>query len=137
MVEMFQAILAAVAAILEMLLVIGRWLLPWLPLAAWCAWWLWCVSWKDAWPILARGAWLVVVLLVLCSALAWSAIFPSTCNCIGVPLPNFWWQLGATSALALLALLCGWVQGRMGWAPPTVSFEPPAPQPEAHGHGHH
>jgi hypothetical protein len=100
----------------------------------WCAWWLWCVNWKDAWPVLARGAWIVVVLFVIGSAMAWSAIFPSTCNCLGFPLPNFWWELGATTGLALLALLCGWVQGRLGWAPPEVSFEPPPPQPGAHGH---
>src|SRR4051794_25557032 len=85
-----------------------RLLLPWLPGGLWCAWWLWCVNWKRAWPVLARGGWLVVVLLTLVSALAWSAISPSSCRCLGFPLGNYWWQLGACTSLALVALFCGW-----------------------------
>jgi hypothetical protein len=98
----------------------------------WCAWWLFCVNWKAAWPILARGGWVVVVLFVITAALAWSAIVP-TCDCLGFPMPAFWWELGSTASLALLALFCGWLQGRIGWLPPEVSFEPPA---ETHAHGH-
>ncbi len=113
-------------------------ILPWLLLVVWCAWWLWCVNWQDAWPILARGGWVVVVLFVLVGALAWAAVLPSRgpWEKQGVPLPNFWWQLGGTTLLALLALLCGWVQGRLGWAPPPVTFEP-AVLTQAHGHGEH
>jgi hypothetical protein len=110
-----------------MTLAILQWLLPWLVLALWCAWWLWCVNWKDTWPVLARGGWVGVVLLVLTIALAWSAMYPAK--------PNFWWQLGCTSALALVALFCGWAQGQLGWEPPPVTFEPAA-HGHDHGHGH-
>ena len=109
-------------------------LLALLPAGLWCAWWLWCVNWKDVWPVLARGAWLVVVLLVLSSALAWSAIFPSTCNCIGVPLPNFWWQLGYVAMLVAVALFCGWLQGVFRWTPSEISLDPPAPSEHAAHH---
>lgn len=111
------------------------WLLPG---GLWCAWWLWCVNWKKAWPALAAGGWAVVVLLVFVSALAWSATFPvDSRRFLGVPLPGFWYHLVACSALALVALFCGWVQDRMGWAPAEVSFDPPAQEHGHHGpHGH-
>jgi hypothetical protein len=111
------------------LAVLGYALLPWLPGGLWCAWWLWCVNWKRAFPVLARGGWVVAVLMVFVSALAWSSIFPSRYS--GVP--NFWWQLVACATLALLALLCGWLQGWLGWTPEEVSFDPPA---DAGDHGH-
>jgi hypothetical protein len=111
-------------------------LLQLLPGGVWCAWWLWCVDWRKVWPVLAKGAWLVVVLLVFTSALAWSSIFPYTCTCLGFPLPNFWWQLGACATLALVALFCGWLQGQLGWAPTEVSFDTPSAAHGHHGAGH-
>jgi hypothetical protein len=105
------------------------WLLPFLlgliPPLLWCAWWLWCVDWTKAWPVLAKGGWAVCVLLGLIVALAWWAVFPR-----GALL----WHLGAVAALACLALFCGWVQGKFGWTPAEVTFDPPTPD---HGHGHH
>ena len=64
------------------------------------------------------------------SALAWSGVFPER----HFGLPNFWGQLLACTLLALVALLCGWLQGRLGWTPAEVSFEPPA---DSGDHGHH
>jgi hypothetical protein len=123
----FAAFLGQLATVLAIL---GRALLPWLPLGVWCAWWLWCVNWKRAFPVLAKGGWVPVVLLVFTSALAWSGVSPSKYY----GMPNFWWQLVACTALALVALLCGWLQGRFNWTPAEVSFDPPAD----HGdHGHH
>jgi hypothetical protein len=107
---------------------IGYWLLPWLLAAGWCAWWLWCVNWNDAWPVLARGGWVVVVLFVLAGALAWNAIFPESPS-----LPGYWPKVGVTAGLALVAVLCGWAQGQIGWVPPEVTFEPPVAE---YGHVH-
>jgi hypothetical protein len=122
----------------ETLAEVLRVLLWLLPGGLWCAWWLWCANWKKAWPVLAEGAWVVVVLVVFLSALAWSATFPvhGSRRFLGVPLGNFWYHLVASSALALVALFCGWLQGRLGWAPAEVSFDPPPPEP-AHGHHGH
>src|SRR5216683_3013877 len=52
----------------------------WLLLTAWLAWWLWGVNWKQAWAVLAQGAWLPVLLLMIVGALVWSQISPSDCN---------------------------------------------------------
>jgi hypothetical protein len=111
-------------------------LLQLLPVGLWCAWWLWCVNWKKAWPVLAEGGWVPVVLIMVVAALAWSRIWPMTCNCLGFPIPNFFWQLGGVVSLTLLALFCGWVQGRLDWTPNEVSFDPPAQEHGHHG-GHH
>jgi hypothetical protein len=108
------------------------WVGPLLAFVLWCAWWLGCVNWKKTWPTLAGGGWLPVVLLTFIAALAWSSIAPASGRWLGVAVPNFLWQLAAVGLLAAVALLCGWVQGQLGWTPAEVSFEPPA---AGHGHG--
>jgi hypothetical protein len=118
---------------LDWLFSVLLWLLP---VAVWCAWWLWAVSWRRVWPVLAEGAWVPVVLLMVLGALVWSQVAPRPCDCLVlVRLPNFWWQLGGVAALAAAALFCGWLQGKLDWGPPEVSYEPAAPA-EGH-HGHH
>jgi hypothetical protein len=103
-----------------------------LPALLWCAWWLFCVNWKKAWLVLAAGGWVPVVLLMAIVALAWSRISGAPCNCLGFTIANFYWQSLAVIGLTLLALFCGWAQGRLDWTPAEVSFDPP---PE-HGHDH-
>lgn len=103
--------------------VVWQWVLPLLPLVAWCAWWLWCVNWEKAWPALARGGWIVVALLGLVLALVASVLSTGKGW-------NFWWHLGAVTALILVALLCGWLQGKLGWTPGPVTLYP------VHDHGH-
>jgi hypothetical protein len=117
-----------------------RWLeflpafLPWL---VWCVWWLWAVNWRKAWPMLAEGGWVPVVLLLILASLAWAMIDARPGSLLGlVTLSNGWWQLGNVVALAALALFCGWLQGYLAWTPPEISVEPPPPE---HGtlHAHH
>ena len=110
----------------------------WLLLIAWLAWWLWGVNWKNAWTVLAQGAWLPVLLLMIVSALVWSQIAPSDCSCLGfVRVANFWWQLGGVGLLVAVTLFCGWLQGVLGWTPSEISLEPPPAPALEHGHGHH
>jgi len=116
-------------------------LLALLPGGLWWAWWLWAVNWKKAWPVLAEGAWLPVLLLMGVVTLVWSRISPSEGYWLGfVPLPNVWWQLGSVCALTATALFCGWLQDYFGWTPEEVSLEPPLSahgHEDGHGHGHH
>ncbi|MCI0458022.1 MAG: hypothetical protein L0Z62_13745 [Gemmataceae bacterium] len=104
--------------------------LRWSLVIAWVAWWLWAVNWRRAWAVLAEGAWIPVLLLMLVAALVWSRLAPT-------PVGNFWWQLGAVGLLAAVALFCGWLQGVFGWYPPEIDLEPPAVHSdESHGHEH-
>jgi hypothetical protein len=105
-------------------------------LIAWVAWWLLAVDWKKTWSVLARGAWAPLVLIVLLSALVWSRIAPSDLSLGLGAVPNFWWQLGAVGLLLSVTFFCGWLQGLLSWAPPEISFEPPAALDPSHGHAH-
>ena len=134
--ELLTDLLRVLYDLLQIVLVLLQMAFVVLPVGLWCAWWLWCVNWKKAGPVLAAGGWLPVVLLMFISALAWSRISPATFNWLGFPIANGLWQLGIVTGLTLLAFFCGWVQGRLGWTPAEVSFEPPAPE-HGHGHGHH
>jgi hypothetical protein len=121
------------------LLVFGlQFLFRWSLLLVWIAWWLWGVNWKQAWQVLAEGAWVPLLLLMFAAALVWSQIDPSTCPWLGVvTVRNFWWQFGAVSLLAALALFCGWLQGVFGWTPAGLDLEPSQAASADHGHGHH
>src|SRR5438876_2864345 len=67
--------------LLQIGVLLGRLLYPlvlfivnWLPLLLWAAWWLWAADWKKIWPILGQGAWMPAILLLIGGALAWSQI---------------------------------------------------------------
>jgi hypothetical protein len=108
----------------------------------WIVFWLLCVNWQKLWLVLAHGAWVPVVLLGVFSALIWSRLEVRSCNCLGFPLPNFWWQLGTVALLIAVALLSGWFQGVIRYAPPEINVEMPTghnghDHDHGHGHGHH
>jgi hypothetical protein len=106
-----------------------------LPIVAFVAWCLWAIDWRKAWPILAAGGWVALVLIGGMAAAVWAFVFPAPHVLFGsVVVPNGLWHLAAVASLICLALFCGWLQGRLGWYPPEISFaQPPA---DAHDHGH-
>jgi hypothetical protein len=109
-------------------------------LIAWIVWWLWAVNWKHAWPVLARGGWAPLVLLMVMAALVWSRLAPGQENFPGLIVSaDFWWKLGGVGIAVAVALFCGWLQGYFAWTPPEIELEPPAHAAPGHGHdhGHH
>jgi hypothetical protein len=86
-------------------------------LVVWIVWWLGAVNWQRAWPVLAGGAWVPLLLLMFVAALVWSRLDP-------LPVLNFWAHLLGVGLLVGLALFCGWVQGVMHWTPAEVELEP-------------
>lgn len=115
----------------------------WALLIVWLAWWLAATDWRRLWPALARGGWVVVVLLSILSALVWSQLDPDELNVLGImSLGNFWWQLCAVGLLVVLTCFCGWLQTHYAWYPAEVALEPatdaghtPHEAHGAHGHG--
>lgn len=138
MVELWQTLGELGRVLFTLVVALLALALHWSLLIAWVAWWLGAVNWRRAWPALAAGSWAPAVLICLVSALVWSQITPTACDCLTVvSVPNFWWQLGAVGLLAAVALFCGWLQGVFGWTPPEISLEPPAAAAHDHHHGHH
>jgi hypothetical protein len=131
--ELVNLIVEIVANLGALLWVLLGWLAHWWVGVAWFVWWLWGVDWTRVWPVLARGGWVVVALLVVIAALAWSQIAPE-----GSPglfaFSNFWWHLAVVGALAALTLFCGWLQMIFRWEPEPTALDEAA---EAHGEPAH
>lgn len=108
--------------IVQIIALAAYWLLP----IIWIVWWLLGVNWRKLWPVLGSGGWAPLVLLTLVVSLVWSRLQPVPCDCIGVTVPNFWWQLGYMAMLVAIALFCGWLQGVLKWEPAEINLEPPA-----------
>ncbi len=137
-VEVFHSLAALVGALGALLAGLIHVLLTGGLLLGWAAWWLWGVNWAKAWPVLAQGAWVPLLLLIALGALVWSQILPGGVNLGFATLPNFWWHLGAAGLLAGTALFCGWLQGYMGWTPEEIPIYPEGGHghDDAHGHSH-
>ncbi len=113
-------------------------IVPIVAVVALIIWCIWAINWRQAWPVLAIGGWVPLVLVLLMAAKVWSLLDRSPLNIGGMTLHNYWWQLGATGILAGMVLFCGYLQGQWGCEPATVSLDPPESHHDGHGdHGHH
>jgi hypothetical protein len=134
-----QQLVVLLSALWQLVLALGELLAdqgPWALLLAWAAWWLWAVNWRRAKAVLAGGAWVAVVLILLIAARVWASVAPGDLTLFGFArVPNFWWQLGAVSLVMGVGLFFGWLQGVLGWTPPEIDLGPPAH--ESLGHDPH
>src|SRR5215207_8887702 len=102
----------------------ARTLARYLPVLALIVWCLWAVNWRKAWPVLAAGGWVALVLIAVMGAVVWSLVFPVPLGVAGVLVPNGLWQTAAVTLLVGIVLACGWLQTWLGAHPPELSFEP-------------
>lgn len=123
--EFWETLLQIFTQLGVLLVILLQFLFSWSLVIAWVAWWLWGVNWKKAWPVLAEGAWLPLVLVAVVAALVWSKLASEG---------NFWLQLCGVAALVGIALFCGWLQGVLGWTPAEIDLEPPETSAPAHAH---
>jgi hypothetical protein len=132
--ELLYTLWRLVINLWELALLLGQSAASHLLLVVWIAWWLFAVNWRKAWPTLRDGAWAPLVLLMLISALVWSRVAPTGCDCLGFVLPNFWWQLLGVAGVVCLTLLCGWLQLVLNLTPPEIVLDPPAASHHDHAH---
>ena len=113
-------------------------ILPWTPLIAWLAYWLFAVDWIKLRAVMVRGGWIAVLLIGFAMILIWGLIAPPASgshHILGLTLSNFVGKTVFVTSLLTIMFLCGSVQlsGACGnWA----SFPEPVEE-EHHGHGHH
>lgn len=134
--EQLSAVIVALGALCLSLL---QALLPWIPLAAWIAFWLLAINWRQLVPVLMRGGLVGVVLILLMTILIWSSVAEPEGGfhyLFGLRVNNIYGKTVYVTALAVIAALCGTVQlsgGCGSWC----RFEEPAAEPVEESHGHH
>ncbi len=109
---MLDAILNLFTAVWTLLEALGSLLAPWIPLIAWCVFWLFAVNWTKLRVILSKGGWIPVFLICFAAILVWGEIAPPVggFHDFGWPLTNFYGKLVYVTALLCIMLLCGSVQ---------------------------
>ncbi|MBL8817067.1 MAG: hypothetical protein JNL58_13650 [Planctomyces sp.] len=111
--------------------------LPWLPMLAWVGFWTFAVNWTKAFPILRKGGYIGVVLLMLVAVLVWGSVAPpieGTHSLFGLTVSNFAGKFVYVTMLTCIALLCGSAQlsGAFG----SLCEFPEEATDDDHGHGH-
>ena len=137
--ELAQAFSQFGFALWSLVVAIGRPLVPWLPLAAWVAFWMFAVNWTKLREVTAKGGWLGVLLLAVAAVLIWGTIAPTpggTREVFGLHVSNFVEKAVYVSGLIVIANLAGSVQlsGAFGNC---CRIEEPVELDEHHGHDAH
>ncbi len=106
--QLIQALWAVVSSLF--------WLaLPWLPLIAWVAYWLFAVNWVKLRSVLLAGGWIGVLLIGLVMILVWGSVAPPDTadgmhHLFGLRLSNFVGKTVYVTGLFSIMFLCGAVQ---------------------------
>lgn len=108
---------------------------PWLPLAAWIAFWLCAVNWTKFRDLLIhKGGLLGLILIAAVTALIWGVVDPEPHQLLGLSVSNFVGKIVYVTGFLCLMFLCGSVQLSgccQQWC------EPDLPSGDSHGHGGH
>lgn len=135
--QLVTSILQLLQALLQVLLSLINVAVPWLPLLAWIAFWGLAVNWSKAFPILRRGGYFGVLLLMLAAVLVWGSVAPPEGGrhyLLGLSVSNYTGKFLYVTMLTCIALLCGSAQlnGAFG----RLAEFPEEPAEDDHGHGH-
>lgn len=146
MLDVVTNVVALLGAVWQLVISVLLLILPWTPLIAWLAFWLYAVNWVKLRAVMVQGGWIGVVALGFMMILIWGVIAPPASGAhhlLGLTLSNFVGKTVYVTALLTIMLLCGSVQlsGACGdWA---TFPEPVADDDHGHGghghdsHGHH
>lgn len=136
--DLLNSLIDVGASVLDVIFNLLRVVVPWLPLLTWMAFWSLAVNWSKALPILRRGGFLGVLLLMFVAVLVWGSVAPPEGghhSMLGLTVSNFTGKVIYVTFLTCIALLCGSAQlsgafGRLAVFPDEL----PA---DDHGHDHH
>lgn len=138
-----DSLVQLIIALLLFVATIAAVLLPWTPLIAWLAFWMFAVNWTKLREVLISGGWTGFVLIGVFAILVWGSIAPpptGVYELFGLTLSNFVGKTVFVTGLMCLALLAGSLQ-LSGFCASCCRFEEPAAEDDhahdAHGgHGH-
>lgn len=128
-------------AIMDLVVVLGGILLPWLPLIAWLCFWLFAVNWtKLRVQLVQGGGWVGLLLIAFVWILIWGVVAPpasGSYDLFGLHIGNFVGKTVYVTGLYCLMLLAGAAQLSGAFAN-CCHFAEPEPQGHGdHGHGDH
>lgn len=143
--DLCSSLINVLWSLLDVVVNLVRVILPWLPLLAWVGFWTFAVNWAKAFPILRRGGFIGILLLMFVTVIVWGAVAPPVNGkhlMLGLSVSNYAGKFIYVTMLTCIALLCGSAQlsgafGRLGEFP-----EEPAEDDHGHhghsdhGHGH-
>ena len=136
--DLFSSLINVIWSLLDVVVNLVRVILPWLPLLAWVGFWTFTVSLAKAFPILRRGGFIGILLLMFVTVIVWGAVAPPVNGkhlMLGLSVSNYAGKFIYVTMLTCIALLCGSAQlsgafGRLG------EF-PEEPADDDHGHNSH
>lgn len=140
MAEVLQNLVQLLLALWDLVLAVLALVLPWTPLAAWVAFWLYAVDWVKLREVIIRGGWIALTLLGIMAAFLWGLLAPpesGSHHLLGLTVSNFVGKFIYVTSLLVIMQLCGSVQlaGLCGsWA--TFPEESPAAEESHAEHGH-
>jgi hypothetical protein len=127
----------------ESLVALAGLVLPWTPLLAWIAFWLFAVNWTRLHAIFSEGGWIGIVLIGAVMVLVWGGLAPLASgyhDFFGIHVTNtFVEKFIYVAGLFCIMFLCGALQ-LSGFAANCCPHEEPiliAESHDAHGHGGH
>lgn len=127
-------------AIMDLVVVLGGIILPWLPLIAWLGFWLFAVNWtKLRIQLTQGGGWIGLLLIAVVWIIIWGAVAPPPSGSyalFGLHISNFVGKTVFVTGLYCLMLLAGAAQLSGAFAN-CCHFAEPEPENDAHGHDDH
>lgn len=74
--DLFSSLVNVIWSLLDVVVNLVRVILPWLPLLAWVGFWTFAVNWAKTLPMLRRGGFIGILLLMFVAVLVWAAVAP-------------------------------------------------------------
>lgn len=136
---LLESLVQLVTAVWGVLVAMVMLVLPWSPLIAWIAFWLFAVNWGKFRAVLLQGAWVGVVLLGLVTVLVWGTVAPPADGShymFGLTLTNYVGKTVYVTTLFCMMFLCGSVQ-LAGFCPGCCRFEEDDEPADDHAHAAH